>query len=202
LADVFLTQLGARARAGPRERFSAHPHVVVVVVVEELKAKARARRAPALEPVPAQEPFLARRWLQKSRADTVLQAATREQIAHCRIKIDEPDPKHALVEIAESKAFVANAALRVIGIVTQAHGGGGVSPEFPLAIMWASVDGPDEVHVRQLGTNENKKGKDLLDKMERQTQAIKALFERYGHQAGRSVVFGQGERGQGEAADI
>jgi hypothetical protein len=54
---------------------------------------------------------------------------------------------------------VANAALRVIGMATQAHGDGRVPQEFPLAIMWASVDGPDEVHLQQLGTNENKKAR-------------------------------------------
>jgi acyl-CoA dehydrogenase len=128
------------------------------------------------------------------------QSATLERIAHCRIeidaarlivlnaatKIDELDAKHALVEIAESKVFVPNVALKVIDMAIQAHGGGGVSQEFPLANMWAVgrtmrlVDGPDEVHLQQLGKNENKKGKDLLDKMERQMQAIKAIFERYG----------------------
>lgn len=128
------------------------------------------------------------------------QSATLERIAHCRIeidaarlivlnaatKIDELDAKHALVEIAESKVFVPNVALKVIDMAIQAHGGGGVSQEFPLANMWAMgrtmrlVDGPDEVHLQQLGKNENKKGKDLLDKMERQMQAIKAIFERYG----------------------
>jgi acyl-CoA dehydrogenase len=128
------------------------------------------------------------------------QGATLERIAHCRIdidaarlivlnaatKIDELDAKHAFVEIAESKVLVPNVALRVIDMAIQAHGGGGVSQEFPLANMWASgrtmrlVDGPDEVHLQQLGKDENKKGKDLLDKMEHQMQAIKALFEKYG----------------------
>jgi acyl-CoA dehydrogenase len=128
------------------------------------------------------------------------QGATIERIAHCRIeidaarlivlnaaaKIDEIDAKHALVEIAEAKVYVPTMALKVIDQAIQAHGGGGVSQEFPLAGMWASgrtmrlVDGPDEVHLQQLGKNENRKGKDLLEKMERQMQAIKALFERYG----------------------
>jgi acyl-CoA dehydrogenase len=127
------------------------------------------------------------------------QGATIERIAHCRIeidaarlivlnaaaKIDEIDAKHALVEIAEAKVYVPNMALKVIDQAIQAHGGGGVSQEFPLAGMWASgrtmrlVDGPDEVHLQQLGKNENRKGKDLLEKMERQMQAIRALFERY-----------------------
>lgn len=101
-------------------------------------------------------------------------------------KIDEIDAKHALVEIAEAKVYVPTMALKVIDQAIQAHGGGGVSQEYPLANMWASgrtmrlVDGPDEVHLQQLGKNENRKGKDLLEKMERQMQAIKALFERYG----------------------
>jgi acyl-CoA dehydrogenase len=79
-------------------------------------------------------------------------------------------------------------ALKVIDMAIQAHGGGGVSQEFPLASMWANgrtmrlVDGPDEVHLQQLGKNENKKGKDLLEKMEWQMKAVKALFERYGTQ--------------------
>lgn len=128
------------------------------------------------------------------------QGATLERIAHCRIeidaarlivlnaatKIDEVDAKHALVEIAEAKVLVPNMALKVIDMAIQAHGGGGVSQEFPLAGMWASgrtmrlVDGPDEVHLQQLGKTENRKAQGLLDKMERQVRAIKTLFERYG----------------------
>jgi acyl-CoA dehydrogenase len=43
-------------------------------------------------------------------------------------------------------------ALRVIDRAIQAHGGGGVSDDFPLAAMYAGIrtlrlaDGPDEVH--------------------------------------------------------
>lgn len=102
--------------------------------------------------------------------------------------IDAASAKDALVEIAEAKVFVPNVALNVIDMAIQAHGGGGVSQDFPLAAMWASgrtmrlVDGPDEVHLLQLGRSENKKGKDLLEKIERQMQAVRELFERYGVQ--------------------
>jgi acyl-CoA dehydrogenase len=43
-------------------------------------------------------------------------------------------------------------ALRVLDRAIQAHGGAGVSEDFPLAAAWASsrtlrlADGPDEVH--------------------------------------------------------
>jgi acyl-CoA dehydrogenase len=43
-------------------------------------------------------------------------------------------------------------ALRVLDRAIQAHGGAGVSDDFPLAYFWASArtlrlaDGPDEVH--------------------------------------------------------
>ena len=55
-------------------------------------------------------------------------------------------------------------ALKVVDRAMQAYGGAGVSQDTPLAQMWASgrtmriVDGPDEVHMLQLGRNENKRG--------------------------------------------
>ena len=42
------------------------------------------------------------------------------------------------------------------------------------------VDGPDEVHLQQLGKHENKKAQDLLGKMERQVKAVKDLFQKFG----------------------
>jgi acyl-CoA dehydrogenase len=51
-------------------------------------------------------------------------------------------------------------ALRVIDRAIQAHGGGGVSDDFPLAAMYAGIrtlrlaDGPDEVHRRQIARRE------------------------------------------------
>ncbi len=48
----------------------------------------------------------------------------------------------------------------------QAHGGGGVSDDFPLAAMWAGLrtlrlaDGPDEVHRMQLARRELRKYED------------------------------------------
>jgi acyl-CoA dehydrogenase len=54
-------------------------------------------------------------------------------------------------------------ALRVIDRAIQAHGGGGVSDDFGLAMAWAHsrtlrlADGPDEVHRAAIGKIELKK---------------------------------------------
>lgn len=82
------------------------------------------------------------------------------------IKIDQGDAKSALREIAEAKVLVPQTALAVIDRAVQAHGGMGVCQDTPLAAMWASIrtlrlaDGPDEVHLQQMGKRENKQRKD------------------------------------------
>jgi acyl-CoA dehydrogenase len=51
----------------------------------------------------------------------------------------------------------------VLDDAIQAHGGAGVSSDFPLASAWAAVrtlrlaDGPDEVHRRAIAKQEYKK---------------------------------------------
>jgi acyl-CoA dehydrogenase len=60
--------------------------------------------------------------------------------------------KEAKSEIAQIKVIAPNVALRVLDRAIQAHGGAGVSGDFPLANFWAAsrtlrlADGPDEVH--------------------------------------------------------
>jgi acyl-CoA dehydrogenase len=74
--------------------------------------------------------------------------------------MDTVGNKGARMEISAIKVVAPNMALRVIDRAIQAHGGGGVSDDFPLASMWASIrtlrlaDGPDEVHRRQLARRE------------------------------------------------
>ncbi|MDA8017597.1 MAG: acyl-CoA dehydrogenase family protein [Thermoanaerobaculia bacterium] len=66
--------------------------------------------------------------------------------------MDTVGNREARSEIAMIKVVAPNVALRVLDRAIQAHGGGGVSGDFPLAYHWAMsrtlrlADGPDEVH--------------------------------------------------------
>ena len=66
--------------------------------------------------------------------------------------MDTVGNKAARNEIAMIKVVAPTMALKIIDWAIQAHGGAGVSDDFPLAAAWASVrslriaDGPDEVH--------------------------------------------------------
>ncbi|MGB7480185.1 MAG: acyl-CoA dehydrogenase family protein [Burkholderiaceae bacterium] len=94
------------------------------------------------------------------------QGVWRERIAESRIMIDTArlltlkaaymmdtvGNKHAKSEIAMIKVLAPNVTQKVLDWAIQAHGGGGVSDDFPLAAQWAGnrtlrlADGPDEVH--------------------------------------------------------
>jgi acyl-CoA dehydrogenase len=91
---------------------------------------------------------------------------TQERIAEARIMIDSArllvlnaahrmdtaGNKAARAEIAMIKVLAPNVACKVLDWAIQAHGGGGLSGDFPLAYMYAHsrtlrfADGPDEVH--------------------------------------------------------
>lgn len=97
-----------------------------------------------------------------------------ERIAEARIAIettrllclkaadmmDKAGAKTAQLEIAMIKVLAPVAALKIIDDAIQAHGGGGVSDDFPLALAWAHIrtlrfaDGPDEVHRRAIARME------------------------------------------------
>jgi acyl-CoA dehydrogenase len=99
------------------------------------------------------------------------QTVTLERIAESRIAIDSArllvlkaahmmdtvGNKFARSEIAQIKVLAPNMACKVIDWAIQAHGGGGVSDDFPLAYAYAHArtirlaDGPDEVHRNQIG---------------------------------------------------
>jgi acyl-CoA dehydrogenase len=107
------------------------------------------------------------------------QGVVRQWIAEARLAIDQArllvlktawmmdtaGNKAARREIAMIKAVVPRMALKVIDRAIQAHGGGGVSQDFPLAQFWIYArslrlaDGPDEVHLESIARMELKTGK-------------------------------------------
>ena len=74
--------------------------------------------------------------------------------------MDTAGNKQARTEIAAIKVAAPNVALKVVDRAIQVHGGGGVSDDFPLAMMYAHMrtlriaDGPDEVHKRSIARRE------------------------------------------------
>ena len=105
------------------------------------------------------------------------QGVIMEWIADSRIEIDQArfltlnaahmmdtvGNKEARSEIAQIKVVAPNVTLKVLDRAIQAHGGGGVSDDFPLASFWAAsrtlrlADGPDEVHRASVAKQELKK---------------------------------------------
>ena len=77
-------------------------------------------------------------------------------------KMDIVGNKAAARDIAMIKVIAPRMAENVIDRSIQAHGGGGMCQDFPMAGMmaWARVlrlaDGPDEVHVRAVSRLEIK----------------------------------------------
>lgn len=107
-------------------------------------------------------------------------------VLNAAVKIDEGDAKSALKEIAEVKVQVPAVLMDVLDRAMQAYGGAGVSQDTPLAAQWASgrtmriVDGPDEVHILQIGRNENKRGDSLRKRIMAQQEKTVQLLKQYG----------------------
>jgi acyl-CoA dehydrogenase len=94
-------------------------------------------------------------------------AESRMQIEQARLltmkaawMMDTVGKKNARTEIAAIKVVAARVATEVIDRAIQLFGGAGVTDDWPLAAMYAHartlhlVDGPDEVHMRQIARRE------------------------------------------------
>ena len=88
---------------------------------------------------------------------------TRLLVLSAADRMDRAGNKEAKDLIAMIKIVAPNMALRVIDRAIQIMGGRGVSGDTPLAHFYAAArtlrlaDGPDEVHLSQLGKNTIKK---------------------------------------------
>jgi acyl-CoA dehydrogenase len=98
-------------------------------------------------------------WIAQARID-IEQA--RLLVLKAAWMIDSVGAKGARKEIAAIKVAVPQMAERIIDHAIQSHGGAGVSQDTPLASMYAGirtlriVDGPDEVHIRDIARLEIK----------------------------------------------
>lgn len=130
-------------------------------------------------------------WVAKSRIEI---DAARLIVLNAAIKIDDLGAKGALKEIAQAKVLVPQMALTVIDRAVQSFGAAGVCQDTPLANMWAQIrtlrlaDGPDEVHLQQMGRNENKRGANVTALILKQQKTTEELFAKYGVVRGQPAV--------------
>ncbi|KAL2827917.1 acyl-CoA dehydrogenase/oxidase [Aspergillus pseudoustus] len=119
-------------------------------------------------------------WIARSRIEL---DSARLVVLNAAHKMDQGDARSALKEIAESKVLVPQVALSVIDRAVQAYGAAGVSQDTPLANLWALTrtlriaDGPDEVHLQQIGKRENKaRRQEVIEKLAWQKEAAGKLL--------------------------
>ena len=148
----------AQARLGPRR---IH-HCMRALGVAERALEAMCRRVTTRTAFgkPLSDQGVIQEWIADSRMD-IEQA--RLLVLKTAWLMDTVGNKGARIEVSAIKVAVPNMALRVVDRAIQAHGAGGVGPDFGLASMYAHLrtlrlaDGPDEVHRMQLAKREIRK---------------------------------------------
>ncbi len=104
-----------------------------------------------------------RDWIAESRIELEM---ARLLVLKTAWLMDTVGNQHARIEISGIKFAVPSICLRIVDRAIQVHGGGGVSQDFPLAMMWAALrtlrlaDGPDEVHKLSLARQELRRQRD------------------------------------------
>ncbi|TRM68376.1 acyl-CoA dehydrogenase/oxidase [Schizophyllum amplum] len=119
----------------------------------------------------------------RSRADI---DSGRLLVLSAALKIDKHQAKGAMKEIAIAKFTIPKMACTVVDRAMQAFGAEGISQDQQLAQTYAQLrtlrfaDGPDEVHMQQVGRNELKRAPMLLQRQQESKKKEQALFERVG----------------------
>lgn len=121
-------------------------------------------------------------WIARSRLEI---DAARLIVLNAAQRIDSVGAKGALVEIAQAKILTPNMALTIIDRAMQTYGGEGLSQDTPLAKLWSHVrtvrivDGPDDVHLMQLGKKENQRYVRAQAMIAQQLETTEKLFQKY-----------------------
>jgi acyl-CoA dehydrogenase len=104
-----------------------------------------------------------RDWIAESRMELEM---ARLLVMKTAWLMDTVGKQHARMEISGIKFAVPEICLKIVDRAIQIHGGGGVSQDFPLAMMYAYLrtlrlaDGPDEVHKLSLARQELRRHRD------------------------------------------
>jgi acyl-CoA dehydrogenase len=154
----------AQARLGPGR---VH-HCMRTIGAAERALELMCGRADARETFgrPVSQNANVRDWIAESRIEIEM---ARLLVMKTAWLMDTVGNQHARTEIAGIKFAVPQVCLRVVDRAIQVHGGGGVSDDFPLAMMYARLrslrlaDGPDEVHKRFVARQELRRQRERRD---------------------------------------
>ena len=148
----------SQARLGPGRIHHAMRTIGVAERALELMCRRAVARTTFGRPVATRSNI--QDWIAEARIDI---EKTRLLTLKAAYLMDTVGNKEARTEIAAIKVAAPEMALKVIDRAIQVHGGGGVSNDFPLAMMYAHIrtlrlaDGPDEVHKMAIAKMELKK---------------------------------------------
>jgi acyl-CoA dehydrogenase len=148
----------SQARLGPGRIHHAMRTIGVAERALELMCRRAVARTTFGKPIATRSNI--QDWIAEARIDI---EKTRLLTLKAAYLMDTVGTKEARTEIAAIKVAAPEMALKVIDRAIQVHGGGGVSNDFPLAMMYAHIrtlrlaDGPDEVHKMAIAKMELKK---------------------------------------------
>jgi acyl-CoA dehydrogenase len=148
----------AQARLGPGRIHHCMRLIGVAEVALELMCTRLKGRVAFGKPIASQSV-----WMERIAQSRILIDQARLLTLNAAYKMDTVGNKAARAEIAMIKVAAPEAVCTVLDWAIQAHGGAGVSNDFPLAQAYAYartvriVDGPDEVHRDQIARLELRK---------------------------------------------